>query len=173
MVYIGVFAAVIAVCSWIHVPAAVPFTLQTFAVCCAAGLLGLKRGVLSVAAYILLGLIGLPVFSGFSGGPAALFGPTGGYIIGFVFTALIIGAWTKARPKSGATRTLSMACGVAVCYAFGTAWYMLFNKINGSDISFWAAFSACVLPFIVPDIVKICCASFICGRLGANFKFPL
>ena len=87
MVYIAIFAVIIAVCSWISVPMVVPFTLQTFGVFCAVGLLGGKRGTLSVLIYVLLGAVGVPVFAGFSSGIGTLFGVTGGYIMGFIFTA--------------------------------------------------------------------------------------
>ena len=90
IIYIGLFAALIAVCSQIQIPSAVPFTLQTFAVFLCTGLLGGKRGTISVLVYILLGIEGLPVFAGFKGGIVSLLGLTGGYIIGFVFTALIM-----------------------------------------------------------------------------------
>ena len=89
LAYIAVCAALIAVCSWIQIPTVVPFTLQTFAVFLALYFLGGKKGTMSVFIYILIGLIGLPVFSGFKGGPAALFGMTGGYIMGFMLQAAI------------------------------------------------------------------------------------
>ena len=88
MAYIALMAVVIALCSWISVPAAVPFTMQTFAVFCALLLLGGRRGTFAVALYILLGAFGLPVFSGFRGGIGALLGPTGGYIVGFLLCAV-------------------------------------------------------------------------------------
>ncbi len=77
IVFIGIFAALIAICSWISIPTTVPFTLQTMGVFTAVGLLGGKRGSLAVLVYILLGLVGLPVFAGFSGGVGVLFGTTG------------------------------------------------------------------------------------------------
>ena len=90
MVYIAVFAVLIAICSWISIPTTVPFTLQTFAVFLAVGVLGGKRGSLSVLIYILLGAVGIPVFAGFSGGFGVLLGQTGGYIVGFLFSALLM-----------------------------------------------------------------------------------
>lgn len=90
MVYIAVFAVLIAICSWISIPMTVPFTLQTFAVFLAVGVLGGKRGSLAVLIYILLGAVGIPVFAGFSGGIGQLLGNTGGYIIGFLFSALLM-----------------------------------------------------------------------------------
>ena len=90
IVFIGIFAALMAICSWISIPTTVPFTLQTFAVFMAVGVLGGKRGTLSVLVYILLGAIGVPVFAGFAGGLGILTGSTGGYILGFLFSALIM-----------------------------------------------------------------------------------
>ena len=92
MAYIGIFAVVIAVCSWISIPAAVPFTLQTFAVFLAVILLGGKRGTMAVLVYILLGAMGIPVFAGFRGGIGVLFNNTGGYIVGFLCSTLIMWA---------------------------------------------------------------------------------
>ena len=96
MAYIGLFAVVIAICSWISIPTVVPFTLQTFAVFLAVAVLGGKRGTLSVIVYVLLGAVGLPVFSGFKGGIGVLLNTTGGYIIGFIFSALLMWAFEKA-----------------------------------------------------------------------------
>lgn len=170
LVYVGIFAAVIAVCSWIQIPLTVPITLQTFAVCAAAGLLGLKRGVLTVLVYILLGLIGVPVFSNFGAGPGVLFGITGGYIVGFIFTALIVGFAVKLFGKKIAVYILSMITGVAVCYAFGTAWFLIWSVNNGSPVSLGAALMSCVVPFIIPDLVKIGVAAFLCSKLAKHIR---
>ncbi|MBR6474866.1 MAG: biotin transporter BioY, partial [Lachnospiraceae bacterium] len=89
LIYMAIGAALIAACSWITIPFMVPFTLQTFAVFTIVGLLGGRKGFLSILVYILLGAVGLPVFSGFKGGIGVLAGTTGGYIIGFLFIALI------------------------------------------------------------------------------------
>ena len=88
--YIAMGVALIALCSWLSVPMTVPFTMQTFAVCLIAALFGLRGGLWTVVCYLLLGAAGAPVFAGFGGGFAALLGPTGGYLLGFVFTALIV-----------------------------------------------------------------------------------
>ena len=90
MVYIAIFAVLMAICSWISIPMAVPFTLQTFGVFMAVGILGGKRGTFAVLIYIILGAIGVPVFAGFSGGIGVLLSSTGGYIIGFLFSALVM-----------------------------------------------------------------------------------
>ena len=163
-------AAVIAVCSCIQIPLAVPITLQTFAVCAAAGLLGLKNGLLTVIVYILLGLIGVPVFSNFGAGPGVLFGITGGYIVGFIFTALIVGGAVKQFGRKIGVYVFSMILGVAVCYAFGTAWFMVWSANSGSPATLGAALMSCVVPFILPDLVKIAAASVICSKLAKHIR---
>ena len=103
LAYIAVGAALIAICSWISIPMAVPFTLQTFAVFAILLLLGGKRGTMSILTYVIMGAIGLPVFSGFTGGVGVLLGKTGGYILGFIFTGIIFLLLTrnhKGRPAS-------------------------------------------------------------------------
>ena len=95
LAYTGILAALIAVCSWISIPTAVPFTLQTFAVFLTLGLLGGRLGTLAVTVYLLLGAVGLPVFAGFHGGLGAFLGATGGYLVGFLFTALTM--WGAER----------------------------------------------------------------------------
>ena len=113
MAYIGLFVVVIAICSWISIPTVVPFTLQTFAIFLAVTVLGGKRGTLSVIVYVLLGAVGLPVFSGFKGGIGALLNTTGGYIIGFIFSAFVIWAFEKALGKKTWALILSMVIALA------------------------------------------------------------
>ena len=138
IVYIAVFAVIMAICSWISIPAAVPFTLQTFGVFIAVGILGGKRGTLSVLVFILLGAIGVPVFAGFSGGIGVLAGTTGGYIIGFLFSALVMWAMEKLPGKKAVMQIVSMIVGLIVCYAFGTAWFMIvYSRANGAGNRSW------------------------------------
>lgn len=99
LVYISMFTVLIAICSWISIPAAVPFTLQTLGVFLAVGILGGKRGTMAVLVYILLGAIGIPVFAGFSGGIGVLTGTTGGYIVGFLASALVMWGMERAFGK--------------------------------------------------------------------------
>ncbi len=179
MILIAFFSALIAICSQIQVPATIPFTLQTFAVFVAAGILGFKRGTISVLIYILLGLIGVPVFSGFSAGVASLFGLTGGYIIGFIFTAIFVGAslefidkrfYNQKDSKTEIIKSIlygtSMVIGLFLCYTFGTIWFMtMYLKINSVAISLGSALSLCVLPFIIFDILKIVAAVIVINRV--------
>ncbi len=113
--YIALFAALIAVCTWITVPAAVPFTMQTFAIMTAVGLLGTRRALIATVLYLALGCVGLPVFSGFRGGVGALAGPTGGYLAGFLLSALVAGLLIDRFGGSVPSLFLSMCAGVAAC----------------------------------------------------------
>lgn len=161
---IGMFTAVITVCAWISVPFTVPFTLQTFGIFLTVGVLGGRRGTISVLCYLLLGAVGLPVFAGFKGGAAALFGATGGYIFGFLFSALIMWAAETVFGGSARVTALSAAAGLILCYISGTAWFMAVYG-GGSGTSLGAALMMCVVPYIVPDILKIIIAMILRKRL--------
>ena len=162
---VALFAAVMAVCSWITVPAAVPFTLQTMGVFLAVGLLGGKRGTISVLVYLFLGAIGLPVFSGFAGGLGYMMGATGGYIIGFLFSALIMWFMEKVFGRDMKILILSMVLGLILCYAFGTAWFMTVYSGSNGPIDLATALGWCVFPFIIPDAIKIAVACLLIRRL--------
>ena len=165
LVYIGVFAVLIAVCSWISIPWTIPFTLQTFGVFMAIGVLGGKRGFLAVLVYILLGAVGAPVFSGFKGGAGVLLGTTGGYIVGFLFSALLMWGVEKLFGRGPIARIAGMILGLAACYAFGTAWFIqVYSRANG-PIGVSTALGWCVIPFIVPDLVKIGLAFFLAPKV--------
>ena len=165
IVYIAVFAVIMAICSWISIPTTVPFTLQTFGVFIAVGILGGKRGTLAVLVYIILGAIGVPVFSGFAGGVGILAGTTGGYIIGFLFSALVMWLMEKIPGKRSVIQVISMIVGLIVCYAFGTAWFMIvYSRANGA-VGLAAVLGWCVIPFIIPDFVKIAFAYVLSRKL--------
>lgn len=169
--YVGIFTAIIAVCSWITVPTVIPVTLQTLAICTAAGLLGAKKGVAAVVAYIMLGIAGMPVFSNFSSGIGQIAGPTGGYLIGFVFTALIVGGAVDLFDKKIWVYAASMILGTAVCYAFGTVWFVLvYNAKAETAVSVSSALATCVVPFIIPDLVKLTAATGLCAALKKYIK---
>ena len=162
---VALFAAVMAVCSWITVPAAVPFTLQTMGVFLAVGLLRGKRGTISVLVYLFLGAIGLPVFSGFAGGLGYMMGATGGYIIGFLFSALIMWFMEKVFGRDMKILILSMVLGLILCYAFGTAWFITVYSGSNGPIDLATALGWCVFPFIIPDAIKIAVACLLIRRL--------
>ena len=166
IVFIGVFAALMAICSWISIPAAIPFTLQTFAVFLAVGVLGGRKGTIAVVIYIILGAVGLPVFAGFSGGPGVLLDNTGGYIIGFIFTALIMWLFEKCLGHKMWVLAISSALGLIACYAVGTAWFMFVYTKNVGPESLATVLGWCVIPFIIPDVIKIVLALLIGSRLS-------
>lgn len=158
MTFIAIFTAILVICSWISIPTTIPFTLQNFGVFLAVGVLGGKRGTLAVLTYLLLGVIGVPVFAGFTGGIGMLFGNTGGYIIGFLFSALTMWLLEYCLGNKKMILVLSMVCGLLVCYLFGTIWFMMVYSMNTGVIGIWSALSMCVIPFIIPDCIKIALA---------------
>ena len=170
MVYIALFAVLIAVGSWISIPSAVPFTLQTLAVFCSAGLLGGKRAMLSIVVYIVLGAVGLPVFSGFNGGIGFLFGVTGGYIIGFILLALVYRVITELFGKKTVVSVAAMLSGLLACYALGTAWFMAVYAKTSGPIGLTTALGWCVIPFVIPDIIKLALAMALTKRLAIHVK---
>ena len=176
MAYTALGAAVLAICAWISVPTTVPFTLQTFGVFCLLSLLGGRRGTLAILVYILLGLIGVPVFSGFRGGAGVLFGTTGGYILGFLLSGLLYraleGTFRNRENKNAATvfELLTMAAGLLLCYAFGTLWFMAVYSKNTGAIGLGAALSWCVLPFILPDAIKLALGFLLGARLRSVLR---
>ena len=164
------FTSLIVVCSQICVPTPVPFTLQTLAVFLAGGLLGWKRGTLSVAIYILLGIAGVPVFAEFSGGLRVLLGMTGGYIIGFLFTAAAVGFMCEKLGRKLWVLGVSMMIGLAGCYLFGTVWFMLVYTQKVEPIGFISALGTCVVPYLLFDIAKIAVAALVVNRLDKIIK---
>ena len=170
MVYIAIGAALIAICSWISIPTAVPFTLQTFAVFFVLLALGGERGTLATLVYVLLGAIGVPVFAGFSGGIGILLGSTGGHIIGFLFTGLIYILFTKFFKKNIVIKIVALVLGLAVCYAFGTAWFMHVYIKSSGEVGFLTVLGWCVFPFIIPDLLKLALAVVISKRIEPVIK---
>ena len=165
IVYMSVFTAMISICSWISIPASIPFTLQTMGVFTTVGLLGGKRGTLTVLTYILLGAIGIPVFAGLTGGISVLLGTTGGYIIGFLLSALLMWGIETIMGRNQIVLAFSMVAGLIVCYVFGTAWFMLIYTQHSGVIGLSTVLGLCVIPFIIPDLIKIGVALFLTNRL--------
>ena len=115
--------------------------------------------------YILLGAIGLPVFSGFTGGIGILLGNTGGYIIGFLFSALTMWLISHLAGSNRIVQAVSMLAGLLVCYAFGTAWFMIVYTRGNGPVSLAVVLGWCVIPFIIPDLIKIAVALLIGSRI--------
>ena len=152
---IGLMAALITICSWISIPTTVPFTMQTFAIFFSISLLGGKRGFLSVLVWLLLGAVGLPVFSGFTGGIGKFMNVTGGYLLGFLLSALLIWKITHFLGTKTPTLIISMTLGMISCYVIGTLWFYMMALHSGNTTSVFAILMSCVIPFILPDIIKI------------------
>jgi len=162
---ISLCAALIAVCSWISIPTVVPFTFQTFAVFAVLELLGGKLGTISVFVYILLAAVGVPVLAGFSGGMSALLGPTGGYVIGFIFIGLLYWLCETLFGRKLPARIAVLLLGLLVCYAFGTAWFMTVYARRTGPIGLGLALEWCVIPFILPDLLKLALAVSVASKL--------
>lgn len=170
MVYMAISAALIAICSWISIPTAVPFTLQTFAVFFVLLLLGGERGTIATLVYVLLGAVGVPVFAGFSGGIGILLGSTGGYIIGFLFVGLIYILFEKFFKKNIVMKIVALVLGLAVCYAFGTAWFMHVYIKSSGEVGLLTVLGWCVFPFIIPDLIKMSLAVVVAKRIEPVIK---
>ncbi len=165
LVFCGLFAALTAVTSQISIPIGpVPINLATLSVFLAGAVLGAKYGALSQAVFVLLGAFGLPVFAGFRGGVQVLAGPTGGYIIGYVASAWLIGFLTKRLSNKIFSRVLCLVAGMLLCYLLGTAWF-LFSTKSG----LWASLMLCVFPFLIGDAAKIAVAVMITPQLNTVF----
>ena len=170
MTLIAVMAALICAAGPLTIPAGpIPLSLATLAVYLAGSILGRKKGTLAVGLYLIIGIIGVPVFSGFSGGFQKLAGVTGGYLVGYLPCAYLSGMGGELREKTGWWfHTLMMVIGTVILYAVGTAVFMLHT---GNALG--AALSLCVIPFLPGDILKVAAATFltqtlrraICGRM--------
>ena len=159
LAYIALGTALIAVCAWITIPFTVPFTMQLFAVFLVLMLIGGRNGTISVAMYLLLGAIGVPVFSGFKGGFGVLIGLTGGYLAGMLLIGLVYWFLTALFSKKPIVELGALTLGILLCYTFGTIW---FTVLNG-QMGFFAALMTCVVPFLLPDAAKFALA-YLLGR---------
>lgn len=199
MAYIALMTVILVVSAWITVPMGIPLTLQTYGVFSALLILGGKYGTVSIFLYILIGVIGVPVFSGFSGGVGVIMGPTGGYILGFLLMGIVywlitvpveraekrlaedlknreklknseenwedrIFAEAKKVSRGKFIRILALLAGLVVCYAFGTFWFMFVYAASEKAAALNTAVAVCVLPYILPDLVKLVLAYVLCDR---------
>lgn len=165
MTYIALITALTAVCSWITVPLGeVPFTMQTFAVFAALLLLGGKMGSASVVLYIIIGIAGVPVFSGMRGGLGVIAGPTGGYIVGFLAICAVYLLFEKLLPNKPIIKLISLIIGIFVLYAFGTVWFATVYAKGAAGFVY--ALTVCVVPYIIPDLIKLGLAFFVAKAVG-------
>jgi len=151
-------SVLIAMCTQIAVGYPVPWTGQTFAVLMVGALLGSRRGALSVLMYLLEGLAGFPIFSHGRAGLAVFFGPTGGYLIGFVLAAYLVGCLAeRGWDRRPATTVLAMALGNAVLYGCGLAWLTCLVHLFGQPLGNVLAIG--LYPFLPGEVVKIALAT--------------
>ena len=170
---IAMFAALLAICSWISIPAPPPlpvFTMQTFGVFVTLELLGGKRGFFSILTFVLLGAVGVPVFAGFSGGVSVLFGSTGGYILGFILTGALYWVLEATLGKKFWVRLTALIGGLALCYAFGTIWFMVVYGRDNGAIGAGTALMWCVVPYLIPDCAKLALALGISAAVKSRVK---
>jgi len=162
----AVMAAVMAVVSPFSVSVGpIPLSFCTLVIYLDAYILGWKRGTAAVLVYILLGLVGMPVFSGFGAGLGKVAGPTGGYIVGYLPLALLAGAAVEKSHKNRVLQIAGMVLGTAVLYALGTAWFCV---QSGSGLG--KAMGLCVLPFLPGDTLKIAAAAAVGPVLQARLE---
>ena len=158
---IAVMTAVTCVLAPLSLPIGpVPISLTNLVIYFSLYILGMKKGTISYLIYLLIGLVGIPVFSSFTGGPGKLFGPTGGYLIGFVPLALIAGFFIDHYRDKKVLCFIGMILGTAVCYALGTAW-LAFQ----AHMTFQAALMAGVIPFLPGDFIKMILALLIAPQI--------
>ena len=165
MALCALFAALMVVSAWVSIPMGdVSITMQTFVLFLTLGVLGGKRGTVAVSIYLLLGVVGLPVFSGFQGGIGTLMGVTGGYIVGFLVTALVYWLVTALCQDKSCFRLLGMSLGLAGCYLLGSLWFR-FGYLPSGGLSFGAVLLKCVVPYLLPDAAKLIAAWLLSRRL--------
>lgn len=161
---IPLMTALTVICAWIQIPISPPITLQLLGVFLSLTLLGGYHGTVSVLLYIALGAIGLPVFSGFCGGVGHIFGIGGGFIIGFILSALIYLVLEKLIGTDGIRLVIILIIATAAVYICGALWYA-FVYTGGGFGAIAAAFAVTVLPFVLPDAIKIFLTVLITSRV--------
>lgn len=171
MVLCAMFAALLCLCAWIAVPLGdAVVTMQTFGLFLTLGVLGGKRGCAAVLVYLLLGAVGLPVFSGFRGGLGALLGVTGGYILGFAALALVYWMISALLPDKLPVRVCACILGLLVCYGFGTVWFYVLYVKGGNAIGIGAVLLKCVVPYLLPDGIKLVLAVALSEKIKGIHK---
>ena len=157
MAVVALMTAVLCVLAPFSIPVGpIPISFATLGLYLAVIILGGKKATIVCLMYLLIGFVGLPVFSGFSGGPAKLMGPTGGYFFGYLLLTIVAGWFVDKFPGKRGMCLLGLVLGTVACYVVGTAWLAV-----QMGISFGAALMLGVVPFLIGDVVKICLATWI------------
>ena len=165
IVYTGIFAVLLAVCSWISIPTVIPFTLQTFGIFLTLLLLRGRSGTIAIFIYLLLGALGIPVFSNFGAGLGYLLGNTGGYALGFLLIGFTYWIFEKYFGNRTFIQLISLIIGLFLCYAFGTFWFLKISMSSGGGYELMTVLTLCVFPFLLPDFCKLWIAYKISKRL--------
>lgn len=168
MALIGVMTAVTCILGPFSIPlpiSPVPISFTNLAIYLALYVLGAKAGTISYLIYLLLGFVGLPVFSGFTGGVAKLAGPTGGYLVGFIFMAIVAGLMIDHFPGRYVLHVLGMIAGLAICYLFGTVWL-----VKQLEMNFMGGLGVGVIPYLPGDAVKILFAVLVGPKLRREIR---
>lgn len=165
---IALTAALLCVSALVYIPLAVPITLQTLVLFLSLFTLGGRSTSIATAVYISIGAVGLPVFSGFSGGISRLFDPTGGYIIGMLLASLVYWIFEEIFPKNKATEIIKPTISMLIIYIFGTLWFTFMHTNGENSLIFIVA--TCVIPFVIPDAIKIIFARILSSKITAAIK---
>ena len=162
----ALMAAILCILGPISLPIGpVPISLTSLALYFMVYIVGTKTSIAAHVLYMLLGLIGLPVFSGYAGGPQKLLGPTGGYIIGFLPMILIMGWFVRRYESNRVMCIVGTEAATWVLYLLGTLWLAV-----STGMGFSAALAAGVIPFILPDFAKICAATFLAPEIKKRLR---
>ena len=157
MAVVALMTAVVCVLAPFSIPIGpIPVSLTTFGLCLSVMILGRKKATMVCLMYLLIGFVGLPVFSGFTGGPAKLLGPTGGYLLGYVLLTSIAGWFVDKFLRKRGMCLLGVVLGTIVCYAVGTIWLSI-----QMDIGFLEALMLGVVPFLTGDVIKMVAAVWV------------
>ena len=170
MILTALMAVLLVVCSWLSVPWAIPFTMQTFGVWFAFLFLGAGRGTAAVLLYLVLGLVGLPVYAGGAAGAGVLFGPHGGYMLGWLAAGLVMWLFEKVFGDRKWSQISAMLTGLLLCYAAGTTYFVVTYAHGAESMGIGAALMTCVVPFVLPDLLKLALAYWLNGRLRRTFQ---
>lgn len=163
---VSVVTALLCICAPFTIPIGpIPLSAANLMMFLGVYALGRKKATLSCFIYLCIGLIGIPVFSGFGSGPGKLFGPTGGYLMGYIFMVWIAGTFIDRFIDRIYLCIAGMLLGTLVLYVLGTIWLSF-----QAEMTFWAALSAGVLPFILGDLIKIVIAAVIGAKLRIQLK---
>lgn len=159
---IAIYISLLTIFSWISIPLVIPFTLQTLMIFIIGYTLNLKKGLLVLISYIVLGILGLPVFSSFKSGITTFLGPTGGFLIGFFPQIIFISLFIDIKKQKAFIVIYKSIISLLICYIISALWFML---VYDTTISFLKAVSIVILPFIIPDILKMYIAYIVSKKI--------